>query len=185
MSSEDNKRLVTHFFNDLSAGNASGAFDALADSATWWIQGNFPLSGTKTEAEFMRLAGDLMSKIDGGLTVKVTGMTAEGDRVAAEAESFARMKNGKTYQNRYHFLCVVRDGKIQSVREYLDTMHATRYSAADAVYHHSRTRTLKAIGLERTRDGSIRGGQGPAMRGRERGLCQEWPPRAAMSRQPV
>jgi ketosteroid isomerase-like protein len=34
------------------------------------------------------------------------------------------MKNGKTYQNLYHFLFVVRDGKIQSVKEYLDTMHA-------------------------------------------------------------
>ena len=32
--------------------------------------------------------------------------------------------NGKTYQNTYHFLLVVRDGKIQSVREYLDTIHA-------------------------------------------------------------
>jgi len=124
MSIEDNKKVVVGFFENLSAGNASGAFGTMADSATWWIQGNFPLSGTKTKAQFMHLAADLMSKIDGGLTVKVTAMTAEGDRVAAEAESYAKMKNGKTYQNRYHFLCVVRDGKIQSVREYLDTMHA-------------------------------------------------------------
>jgi len=34
------------------------------------------------------------------------------------------MKNGKTYQNKYHFLLLVRDGKIQQVKEYLDTMHA-------------------------------------------------------------
>jgi uncharacterized protein len=124
MSIEDNKRVVARFFDDLSAGNAPGAFGAMADSATWWVLGNFALSGTKTKAQFMQLAADLMSKIDGGLTVKPTGITAEGDRVAVEAESYAKMKNGKTYQNRYHFLCVVRDGKIQSVREYLDTMHA-------------------------------------------------------------
>ena len=52
------------------------------------------------------------------------GLTAEGDRVAVEAESYAKMKNGKTYQNTYHFLFIVRDGKIQSVKEYLDTIHA-------------------------------------------------------------
>jgi len=56
--------------------------------------------------------------------LRIKGVTAEGERVALEAESFAKMKNGKTYQNRYHFLCEVRGGKIQTVREYLDTMHA-------------------------------------------------------------
>jgi len=34
------------------------------------------------------------------------------------------MKNGKTNQNLYHFLFVVRDGKIQSVKKYLDTTRA-------------------------------------------------------------
>jgi ketosteroid isomerase-like protein len=68
--------------------------------------------------------GDLGSKIDGALKVTPTGVTAEGDRVALEAESYAKMKNTKTYQNKYHFLFVVRNGKIQQVKEYLDTMHA-------------------------------------------------------------
>jgi hypothetical protein len=50
-------------------------------------------------------------------------MTAEGDRVAVEAESKARLANGTLYHNRYHFLFVVRDGRIQVVKEYLDTLH--------------------------------------------------------------
>ena len=124
MGTEDSKRIVLGFFENLNAGNAAAALDALADSATWWIQGNFPLSGTKTKAQFVELLGELGAAIDGALSLRVKGVTAEGDRVAVEAESFAKMKNGKTYQNRYHFLCEVRDGKIQAVREYLDTMHA-------------------------------------------------------------
>jgi uncharacterized protein len=124
MSTEDSKRIVLGFFENLNAGNAAAALDALGDSATWWIQGNFPLSGTKTKAQFVELLGQLGAAIDGALSLRVKGVTAEGDRVAVEAESFAKMKNGKTYQNRYHFLCEVRDGKIQAVREYLDTMHA-------------------------------------------------------------
>jgi uncharacterized protein len=124
MSTEDSKRIVLGFFENLNAGNGAAALDALGDSATWWIQGNFPLSGTKTKAQFVELLGQLGAAIDGALSLRVKGVTAEGDRVAVEAESFAKMKNGKTYQNRYHFLCEVRDGKIQAVREYLDTMHA-------------------------------------------------------------
>ena len=124
MSTENSKQIVLGFFENLNAGNAAAALDALGDSATWWIQGNFPLSGTRTKAQFVELLGQLGAAIDGALSLRVKGVTAEGDRVAVEAESFAKMKNGKTYQNRYHFLCEVRSGKIQAVREYLDTMHA-------------------------------------------------------------
>jgi uncharacterized protein len=124
MSVEDNKKIVARFFEDLSAGNGAAVLGALADSATWWVAGNFPLSGTKTKAQFAELVGSLGNNIEGGLRVTPSGVTAEGDRVAVEAESYARMKNGKTYQNKYHFLLVIRDGKIQQVKEYLDTMHA-------------------------------------------------------------
>ena len=124
MSAEDNKRMILGFFEDLSAGRGDKVLGALADSATWWVLGNFPLSGTKTKAQFAELVGQLGQNIDGGLRVTPTALTAEGDRVAVEAESHAKMKNGKIYQNKYHFLFVVRNGKIQEAREYLDTMHA-------------------------------------------------------------
>lgn len=124
MSAEDNKKLVLGFFESMNSGNGAAVMNALADSATWWVAGNFPLSGTKTKAQFGELVGQLGAKIDGALRLTPIACTAEGDRVAVEAESYARMKNGKTYQNQYHFLFVVRNGKIQQVKEYLDTMHA-------------------------------------------------------------
>jgi len=55
----------------------------------------------------------------------VTGITAEGDRVAIEAQGYAKLKNGKTYENLYHFLFVVRDGKIQEGKEYCDFHYAS------------------------------------------------------------
>ena len=124
MSAEENKKIVLGFLENMSSGNGAAVMNTLADSATWWVAGNFPLSGTKTKAQFGELVGQLGNNIDGGLRVSPTGVTAEGDRVAVEAESYAKMKNGKTYQNKYHFLFLVRDGKIQQVKEYLDTMHA-------------------------------------------------------------
>ena len=99
MSIEENKRVILGFFENLSAGNGDAVMGTLADSATWWVQGNFPLSGTKNKKEFGALLGELGPKIVGGLRVTPKGITAEGDRVAVEAESYAKMKNGKTYQN--------------------------------------------------------------------------------------
>jgi serine/threonine-protein kinase len=39
------------------------------------------------------------------------------------AESFAELNSGKIYNNRYHFLIELEDGKVRSVKEYSDTHH--------------------------------------------------------------
>ncbi len=59
-----------------------------------------------------------------GLSFRIKAMTAEGDRVAIEAESYGRHRSGKIYNNHYHFLMVIRDGRVAEFKEYLDTMHA-------------------------------------------------------------
>ena len=50
-------------------------------------------------------------------------MIAEGDKVAVEARSHADLVGGGVYANEYHFLVTLRDGLVQSVREYSDTHH--------------------------------------------------------------
>ena len=62
---------------------------------------------------------------EAGIEVKPSLLTAEDDRVSMEATSYGKMKNGKLYQNIYHFMHIVRDGKIHTVREYMDTEHVT------------------------------------------------------------
>ena len=71
---------------------------------------------------FHRMAGRLKN----GLRMKVKSAIAEGDRVALEIESHGELENGRVYQNEYHTLVTVRDGKIREVREYLDTQHVHR-----------------------------------------------------------
>ncbi|HVN90334.1 MAG TPA: nuclear transport factor 2 family protein [Candidatus Binataceae bacterium] len=124
MSAEDNKKVVLGLLEAMSASNQSAVANALADNATWWVAGSFPLSGTKTKAQFCELFGGVGAATEGGLKLTCKGITAEGDRVAVEAESYAKLKNGRVYNNQYHFLFTVRDGKIQAVKEYLDTIHA-------------------------------------------------------------
>ncbi|MGH7916324.1 MAG: nuclear transport factor 2 family protein [Candidatus Binataceae bacterium] len=130
MSAEENKKVVMGLFESMNAGKADAVMGALADSATWWVAGNFPLSGIKTKTQFGELIAGLGSQIDGALKLTPLGVTAEGDRVAVEAESMAKLRNGRTYNNKYHFLFIVRNGKIQEVKEYMDTMHANQVLCA-------------------------------------------------------
>ncbi|MCS6924885.1 MAG: nuclear transport factor 2 family protein [Candidatus Binatia bacterium] len=127
MSAEANKKLVLDFFENFSAGKFDDALAMMAENATWWVAGKpdkFPLAGTKSKAQFAELVKGIGAAMPKGLKITPKGITAEGDRVALEAESYGELANGKVYNNLYHFLIEVRDGKIQAVREYLDTMHA-------------------------------------------------------------
>jgi ketosteroid isomerase-like protein len=44
--------------------------------------------------------------------------------VAIEAEGRGTHANGRTYHQHYHFLLVIRDGKVMQMKEYFDTEHA-------------------------------------------------------------
>ncbi len=126
MGIEDNKKIVERFLDALSNSRVDELVGMLSDNATWWVAGTFPLSGTMTKQKFAELIGGIGNEIDGNLSVKPKAVTAEGDRVAVEAESYAKLKNGKVYNNFYHFLFEVRNGKVEKVREYLDTEHANQ-----------------------------------------------------------
>jgi ketosteroid isomerase-like protein len=52
----------------------------------------------------------------------VIGMVAEGNKVAAEVRSYADLTDGRTYENQYHMLFTLRQGKIVEVKEYADTL---------------------------------------------------------------
>ena len=125
MSTEQNKKIVIGMLENLSRGNMAGVLEALAENSTWWIVGNHPLiSGTKTKQEVSESFKNFDSFFPKGMKITVDNAIAEGDYVAVEGRSYGETRIGKIYQNRYHWLFEVRDGKVQVVREYMDTLHA-------------------------------------------------------------
>lgn len=121
---EQNKQTVKHFMEVFSSGNVEATMALMSDAATWWVAGSMPISGTYTKPQFRELLSGVADACKGGaIKLMPKAFTAEGDRVAVETESLADLNNGRHYNNHYHFLFVVRDGKIESVKEYLDTMH--------------------------------------------------------------
>jgi len=126
MTIEDNKRLASEFFARFSANDIAGALDTMTDDATWWIAGKpeqLPAAGVHSKDQIARVFHDMSRQFKDGLKLKVKGSIAEGDKVAVEVESYGKLQNGRIYNQEYHLLMTIRDGKISTVREYLDTQH--------------------------------------------------------------
>lgn len=113
------------------------------DDATWWVDTGrdrvagslapvrgsrhcWPLHGSifvdEKLDEFRSLAGEMFPK---GVSLKMGFSPIESRNFAVvEGEGFGYARSGKIYNNRYAFLFETRHGKICSIREYLDTLHA-------------------------------------------------------------
>lgn len=127
MSTQDNKQIVQTFMDLFEKSAISDILALMTDDATWEVVGKPHLyagAGVKTKAQMSRIWPDIYQKLDGPLEMRVTGMIAEGDLVAAEVQSHALTKAGKVYANDYHFLITIREGRIAVVKEYTDLMHA-------------------------------------------------------------
>lgn len=121
-----NKAIVADFFATFSRGDVPGVIDRMHDDGSWWVSGAIEgMSGTYPKAALAGLLdGARAFYREGALRITPTSMTAEDNRVAVEATSFATMEDGRVYANSYHFLVTLRDGKVDTVREYMDTIHA-------------------------------------------------------------
>jgi hypothetical protein len=63
----------------------------------------------------------ILAMFPSGLRFETEAMTTEGERIAAQASGRGEHVNVRLYSNTYHRLFVIRDGKIQILKEYMDT----------------------------------------------------------------
>lgn len=121
MSVEANKALAVAIVQGVATAKVDRS--AFTDDAVWWMlgRGELPIDAF---AEMNRHLAESLLAGDGQMTVH--GVTAEGDRVAVEAEVVVPLKDGGSYTNLYHFLILFRDGKACLVKEYYDTAVAQR-----------------------------------------------------------
>lgn len=126
MDTEHNRRIATEFFRLHDIGDTQGALDLLADDCTYWLAGkpgSNASAGARTKREMADIFRRMGERLDGPLRMTVLGTTAEGDRVAVEARSRGELRNGRVYEQEYHVLMTIRDGRIAAAREYMDTQH--------------------------------------------------------------
>jgi ketosteroid isomerase-like protein len=127
-----NEVLVRSFLAAMGRTDIDSLIDLLADEATWWLAGDLPVSGlyqgkAAIIGEFLASAAALFEQ--GSLGFELRNLATDAEAVIAEYAGTGRSAAGLPYRNRYCTIFECRDGKIHSVREYLDTAHVR-----DALY---------------------------------------------------
>ncbi len=120
----ESRRVALELIAAISRADADGILDLYADDVVVWTAGDLPFSGEHDKREVEAMIPAVLGLFPDGLPMTVRGITADGERVAIEAESEGRHVSGKLYNNRYHFLVIVRAGKVIALKEYMDTKHA-------------------------------------------------------------
>lgn len=116
---EANKALVQRYSQAVMDGDMETLLALQHPEVKWWVLGRGDLSRETFNAAVRN--GLLSAK---KRTVVITGLTAEGDRVAYEAKGEMVFED-RVYRNTYHNLLIIRDGLIVEGREYMDTLAST------------------------------------------------------------
>jgi len=112
---EANKAVVRRYMRAVEEGDVETIEALQHPDCRWWILGHGDMS-----------RADFIASVKGGLltarkrTAEIIGMTAEGDRVAVEVRG-EMVFPYRIYRNEYHNLLIIRDGRIVSGKEYMDT----------------------------------------------------------------
>ncbi len=125
-----NKALVERFFEALNAGDTAHIVAAYAEDGVVWTSGRTLISGTFGKQQIRDSSGRIFDAFPEGLVFTIHAMTAEGEKVAVEAESRGRHASGAIYNNLYHFLFEFRDGMLVKLKEYMDTELVTEILCA-------------------------------------------------------
>jgi ketosteroid isomerase-like protein len=110
----------------ISEGDSAALFGMYAPNARFWQVGRrLSTAGWHDMEATGRIAAKVFSRMAGPPNFSILSVTAEGDRVAVEAESHTHLADGRPYENQYHFLIRFDDdGKVLEFKEYLDTLYA-------------------------------------------------------------
>ena len=134
---EENKQIALAFCRHYSTGHWDALGDLLDDGFRWRaisserrqspVLAHVPAlnstSGYDKQETLAIFRTTQEMCLGGRFDLLPEAFTCEGDRVALEATGYAVNKqNGRVYDNRYHHLMRIRDGRIVELREYQDTL---------------------------------------------------------------
>ncbi|GAB3908994.1 nuclear transport factor 2 family protein [Larkinella knui] len=128
MSALDNKHLMETIFAQLALGNDQPFLEAMADDMQWtWMGSN---QWSKTFAGKQSVVNDLWGAVKTSLRppykVSARRIIGDGDYVVVEAVGANTTPEGKLYNNRYCWVCFLREGKLRAINEYMDTELVTQ-----------------------------------------------------------
>jgi ketosteroid isomerase-like protein len=133
MSIEKNIQTVKDFFAAMGRGVSEGLLALVADDIEWIVPGeDWPLAGThRGRAGLADLLKTASKSIE--TSTEPREFVAQGDRVMVVGFAKGKIKaTNKTFEDDWIFAITVRDGRLTSIREYIDTQALARASQMDA-----------------------------------------------------
>jgi uncharacterized protein len=130
----DSRTVARQYVAAAQAGDEHAIRDLFAPDATWTLAGTLPISGVwRGRAAIIDefLATAMSHYASGSVSLEITGMIAEHDRVVLQWTSRARTRDGQPYENCCIAVFTIGQGKIQDVREYMDTLYAHEVAFSD------------------------------------------------------
>lgn len=118
---EKNKQIALAFMDAVGCGDTAVLQQLMAPGFEAICTGTCMLSGSRKAVDVLAAAGLLGSLMQQGIKFEALNVTAEEDRVACELQGHSILVNGDPYNNQYHFLFKIRDGKVYLMKEYMDT----------------------------------------------------------------
>jgi hypothetical protein len=116
-----NKAAAMAWLDALQGGDIDAFRVSMTDDVVHEIMGSCLFSGVRNRDESCELLGQLLQTVTGGVRLEIDAVTVEEDRVAVMMHGFADLPGGASYNNVYHVLFRIRDGKICQIYEFADT----------------------------------------------------------------
>ena len=133
-SGDEPKEVARQYVAAVQAGDEQAIRNLFASEATWTLAGELPFAGVwkgRTAIIDQFLATAMSYYQPGSISLEITGMIAEQDQVVLQWTSRARTRDGRPYENGCIGVFTIRDGQIQDVREYMDTLYAHEVAFSD------------------------------------------------------
>jgi len=129
VAKNENEQLALDFLAVLSSGDLERLRGFLDAESVWEpmvqdIPGAGRYQGHAIIDDFLAPVRGMFA--DGDPKVHVQTLFSDGDLVAVESYSDGKLQDGRAYYNRYSWVFRMRDGKIGTLHEYMDSHYVAR-----------------------------------------------------------
>jgi ketosteroid isomerase-like protein len=134
MNTEQNVQTVKDFFAAIGRGDSVGLLALVAEDIEWIIPGeDWPLAGThRGHTELADLLQKASREVETSYPEPLE-YVAQGDRVLVLGHATGKIKaTNRAFDDHFVFAITVRDARLASIREYIDTQALARASVMDA-----------------------------------------------------
>ncbi|KAF8153127.1 hypothetical protein B0H34DRAFT_722342 [Crassisporium funariophilum] len=122
MSTEETRRVAIQVAACIDEGRFADLAAFAAPGATWWFAGlkeKIPTAGAIPFEERLKELGGIFHDIK-TFSFNTHDITVEGNTAVIEGAPRGETHGGKVYENNAMIKLVIKDGKVETLREYVD-----------------------------------------------------------------